>query len=200
MAKDWWHLSPVPGGLGFTRVGVMINSLQLHILCKVILAARAHLYTGIPTWVDPVILLFDNAISPWGRDFDIIYAPISASPDHAFSYKTKRWATLIIYWHYVLHIWNSRLRPNIVRYQSKFDKLYTSFFHIVDIVYRGYGLTLTGQSHRAGLIPILADHAIYRPHDLIRVCKGTVSADTLSFFCAPATHVELPEPSRAPAF
>ncbi|CAH0490616.1 unnamed protein product [Peronospora farinosa] len=47
------------------------------------------------------ICLFDQAISPWGQDFDILYAPVSTSPDYS---KSHRWAQLGDYWHSVLFI------------------------------------------------------------------------------------------------
>ena len=54
-------LPPGQGGLGLTKVCDMVHRLQAHMLCKVILAARAHTFMGLPTWVDPVIRLFDQA-------------------------------------------------------------------------------------------------------------------------------------------
>ncbi|KAL7993904.1 hypothetical protein Plhal703r1_c60g0165281 [Plasmopara halstedii] len=63
-------------------------------LCKVILAGRLTL--NFPSWADPVIRLFDQAISPWGEDFDILYAPVTTSPDYAISRRSKRWAGLCL--------------------------------------------------------------------------------------------------------
>lgn len=71
--RDWWYLPIYQEGLGLTRVGDMVHSLQVHMLYNVILTARTHLVVGIPTWSDPVIRLFDQAIQTWGRDFDILY-------------------------------------------------------------------------------------------------------------------------------
>ncbi|CAI5716704.1 unnamed protein product [Peronospora effusa] len=101
LPKDWWFLPPGLGGLGLTPVSDMIHSLQVHMLCKVIVAARTHSIAGVPSWVEPVIRLFDQAISPWGQDFDILYAPVSTSPDYA---KSHRWAQLGDYWHSVLFV------------------------------------------------------------------------------------------------
>ncbi|CAI5708360.1 unnamed protein product [Peronospora farinosa] len=47
------------------------------------------------------ICLFDQAISPWGQDFDILYASVSTIPDYS---KSHRWAQLGDYWHSVLFI------------------------------------------------------------------------------------------------
>ncbi|RQM12278.1 hypothetical protein DD237_005717 [Peronospora effusa] len=101
LPKDWWFLPPGLGGLGLTPVSDMIHSLQVHMLCKVIVAARTHSIAGVPSWVEPVIRLFDQSISPWGQDFDILYAPVSTSPDYA---KSHRWAQLGDYWHSVLFV------------------------------------------------------------------------------------------------
>ncbi|RQM12288.1 hypothetical protein DD237_005720 [Peronospora effusa] len=59
-------------------------------------STRTHSIAGVPSWVEPVIRLFDQSISPWGQDFDILYAPVSTSPDYA---KSHRWAQLGDYWH-----------------------------------------------------------------------------------------------------
>ena len=55
-----------------------------------------------PTWATSVIRLFYEAIIPWGRDFDIMYAPVTNSLDYANSFRTKRWARPGAYWHSVL--------------------------------------------------------------------------------------------------
>ncbi|UIZ28705.1 hypothetical protein KXD40_009211 [Peronospora effusa] len=159
LPKDWWFLPPGLGGLGLTPVSDMIHSLQVHMLCKVILAARTHSIAGVPSWVEPVIRLFDQAISPWGQDFDILYAPVSTSPDYA---KSHRWAQLEDYWHSVLFVWNTRLRKKLARRQSSFDKL---------------------------SIPILNnEQELFRPSDLYQVCGSTVTCETLSVFLRTLQH------------
>ena len=67
--KDWWFVPQNLGGLGLTSAKDMIHSLQVHMLCKLILAARTHSAKDVPTWAEPVIRLFDVTISPWGQDF-----------------------------------------------------------------------------------------------------------------------------------
>ena len=143
----------------------MIHSLQIHMLCKLILAARTHSTKDVPTWAEPVIRLFDLTIFPWGQDLDILYAPVSTSSDYAQSH---RWTKLEDYWHSVLFIWNIRLRKKITRRQSRFDKLSTSMLHNVDITYKGNGRTLAGQPKPSGLPLSFADHLIFRPSDLFR--------------------------------
>ena len=100
----------------------MIHSLQVYMLCKLILAARTHSAKGVPTWAEPVIRLFDLTISPWGQDFNILYAPVSTSPDYAQSH---HWVRLGDYWYSVIFIWNTRLRKKLTRRQSRFDKSIT---------------------------------------------------------------------------
>ena len=100
----------------------MIHSLQIHMLCKLILAARTHSAKGVLTWAEPVIRLFDLTIFPWEQDLDILYATVSTSPDYA---KSHRWARLGGYWYSVLFIWNARLRKKLTRRQSRFNKLST---------------------------------------------------------------------------
>ena len=97
----------------------MIHSLQIHMLCKLILAARTHSAKGVLTWAEPVIRLFDLTIFPWEQDLDILYATVSTSPDYA---KSHRWARLGGYWYSVLFIGNTRLRKKLTRRQSRFDK------------------------------------------------------------------------------
>ena len=52
LSKDWWFL---PQNLRsfLTSVKDTMHSLQVHMLCKLILAARTHSAKGVSTWVEP---------------------------------------------------------------------------------------------------------------------------------------------------
>ena len=52
--------------------------------------------------------------------------------------------------------------------------------HNVDITYKGNGRTLAGQPKPSGLTLLFADHSIFRPSNLIRVCDGTITNASLS--------------------
>ncbi|KAF4138706.1 hypothetical protein GN958_ATG12101 [Phytophthora infestans] len=160
----------------------MIKSLQLHMLCKVILAGRTPPGTSIPSWADPVIRLFDQAVTPWGKDFDILYAPVSTSPDYVVSRRSTRWSALGVYWHFVLFIWHTLFRGKAARLQVKFDKLTTPLLDNVDIAYSYRGYTLAGTTRPLGLISVLAEQEILRPLELYRACETPVTAETLSQF------------------
>ena len=54
--------------------------------------------------------------------------------------------------------------------------------HNVDITYKGNGRALAGQPKPSGLILLFADHLIFRPIDLFRVCGGTITGASLSAF------------------
>ena len=157
----------------------MIHSLQVDMLCKLILAARTHSAKDDPTWAEPVIRLFDLTIFPWRQDFDILYAPVSTSPDYA---QYHRWAKLEDYWRSVLFIWNTRLREKLTRRQSRFDKLSTPTLHNVDITYKGNGRTLAGQPKPSGLTLRSAEHLFFRPDYLFRVCGDTITGASLPAF------------------
>ncbi|CEG44237.1 uncharacterized protein PHALS_14498 [Plasmopara halstedii] len=180
LPRDWWFLPLSKGGLGLAPIPDTIRSLQLHMLCKVILAGRLTL--NFPSWADPVIRLFDQAISPWGEDFDILYAPVTTSPDYAISRRSKRWAALGSYWHYVLFIWHTQFRRKLTRLQVKFDKLTSPMLNNVEITYGYRGSTLAGTSRPLGLIRVLADQGIFRPAQLFQVCPPPVTAASLSRF------------------
>ncbi|KAI9918891.1 hypothetical protein PsorP6_011255 [Peronosclerospora sorghi] len=83
LPKSWWYLPPGQGRLGLTPISSMLQSLQLQMLCKVIRSSRHPPNQVTPSWAEPIIPLFDQAVSPWGRDYDILYAPVSTSPDYA---------------------------------------------------------------------------------------------------------------------
>ena len=104
LSKNWRFLLPGQDSLGLTKVCDMVQNLQAHMLCKIILAARAHTFMGLPTWVDPVIRLFDQAISPYGHAFDILYAPIATGPGSPMSSSPRRWSSLGPYWHSALFV------------------------------------------------------------------------------------------------
>ncbi|OWY93338.1 hypothetical protein PHMEG_00037317, partial [Phytophthora megakarya] len=152
----------------------------LHMLCKVVVAARTPSLKNNPSWIDPVIQLFDQAVSPWGKDFDILYAPVSTNPDHAVSRRNSRWSILGEYWHFVLFSWNTQFRKKVIRLQVKFDKWTLPFLDNVDIAYSYRGATLAGTSRPLGLVPILAAHSIFRPADLFTLCEPPVTPDKLS--------------------
>ncbi|EEY58983.1 uncharacterized protein PITG_12003 [Phytophthora infestans T30-4] len=180
--RAWWFLPPHNGGLNITPICDMIKSLQLHMLCKVILAERIPPATAIPSWVEPVIRLFDLAVAPWGRDFDILYAPVSTSPDYVISRRSPRWTALGAYWHFVLFTWNTHFRGKAARLQVKFDKMTTPLLDNADIAYSYRGSTLAGTSRPLGLIAILAEQGILRPLELFRACETPVTAETLSLY------------------
>ncbi|TDH72445.1 uncharacterized protein CCR75_005702 [Bremia lactucae] len=182
LSKQWWFLPPDKGGLGLTPISTMIQSLQLNMLCKVILTTRSSLNNAVPSWVDPIIQIFDSAIYPWGINFDILYAPISTSPDFVNASKSPRWLKLGPYWHYVFYTWNVHFRKKIVRMQCKFDKLTTPFLDNVDINYAYRGRTLAGTAKPLQLVSTLSTQRIFRPIDLFQVCPAPITTDALSKF------------------
>ena len=54
--------------------------------------------------------------------------------------------------------------------------------HNVDIPYKGNGRALAGQPKPSGLTLLFADHLIFRPSDLFRVCGGIITGASLSAF------------------
>ncbi|EGZ04866.1 hypothetical protein PHYSODRAFT_461533, partial [Phytophthora sojae] len=180
LPQAWWFLPPGQGGLGITPVADMIRSLQLHMLCKVIIATRQTLGRDVPSWVEPIIRLFDQAVQPWGRDFDILYAPVNTSPDYVVARRLTRWTGLGAYWHFVLFCWNTQFRPKTARLQLKADKRTTPLMDNVDITYGPKGRTLVGTSAPLGMLPILANHSLYRPVDFMLACETPVTAASLS--------------------
>ena len=123
----------------------MIHSLQINMLCKLILSA-AHSAKGVPTWAERVIRLSDLIISPWIQDFDILYEPVSTILDNAQSHCWAKFSLIVrpslgllaLY----LFVWNTRLRKKLTR--PRFDKLSTPPLHNVDITYKGNWRTLAG--------------------------------------------------------
>lgn len=191
LPRTWWSLPPSKGGLGLTPVMDSVRSLQLSMLCKLIVAVRTF-PTALHSWTTPVIHLFNSAVSPWGRDFDILYAPVTTSPDYVVARRLPRWKRLGSYWHSVLFTWHTLLRQKIVRAPNKFDKLTTPFLDNVDLPSGYRGRTLAGASVPVKLISLLAERGIFRPLELFAVCGNPVTAETLSNF--------LQQPSSARAF
>ncbi|TDH71915.1 uncharacterized protein CCR75_005699 [Bremia lactucae] len=181
LSKQWWFLPPDKGGLGLTSLSTMIQSLQLHMLCKVIITTRSSQNNEVPSWVEPVIKLFDNAIYPWGKIFDILYAPSRFCK----RFSSPRWLQLGPYWHFVLFTWNVYFRKKIVRTQCKFDKLTTPFLDNVDISYAYRGRTLAGAANPLQLVTILSNQGVFRPLDLFQVCPAPVTTEALSSFLRP---------------
>lgn len=80
LPETWWFLPPHKGGLGLTISDVM-QSLQLHMLCKVSIAGDR---------------------PPSGKTIHSWAVPVTTTPNYAVSRRSTRWAALRAYWHSVL--------------------------------------------------------------------------------------------------
>ncbi|CEG41107.1 uncharacterized protein PHALS_11272 [Plasmopara halstedii] len=83
LLRDWWVLPLGQGGLGLAPIPNTVRSFQVFMMCKMILIGR--LTPNVTSLADPFIRLFDQAISSWGEHFDILYTPVTTSPDYAIS-------------------------------------------------------------------------------------------------------------------
>ncbi|KAL7682337.1 hypothetical protein Plhal304r1_c050g0133141 [Plasmopara halstedii] len=50
-------------------------------------------------------------MAQWGRPLDILYAPVTTSPNHANTRRENRWSARNSFWHQVLFVWHTKLRP-----------------------------------------------------------------------------------------
>jgi hypothetical protein len=122
LPESWWRVPKTKGGLGIIDIETNIDNLQLSALVRFILQVRKN-PSVIPSWASPIIQLFNEAMQPWGHDFDILYAPVTTSPNHVIARCSERWKTIGNFWHHVLYVWNTRLRPHRTGNASAFNVL-----------------------------------------------------------------------------
>lgn len=178
LAEKWWPVPKTQGGLGLTPVGVSIDALQVSQLVKVIVQARKT-PTNLPAWVDPVIEMFDKAIKPYGRALDILYAPVATSPNHVISRRSDRWAQLSAFWHQVLFVWHTKIRPKCSD-KDNFDNKTVPLLHNADL--RPYAQQQTLAHKPTKLVQALATQGLISSDDILQIAGNPPNASRLSEF------------------
>ncbi|GAB9476026.1 Pollike protein [Globisporangium polare] len=188
LATDWWYTPRSMGGLGLTHVEDSVNALQVHALVRVVHSTRKSPHK-IPSWVSPILEVFGQAIAPWGRPLDILYAPVSTSPNHASTRRENRWSALNSFWHQVLFVWHTKVRPKIASNTSDFDLLSTPLLQNATIRHGSQVRTLA--TRPSALIQRLAQLKIYTAEDIYNMCGSVLTPASL------ATAIQQPGDSRA---
>lgn len=188
LASDWWYTPRSQGGLGLTQFDDSVNALQVHALVRVVRSVRACQHS-LPSWVTPVIEVFRQAMNVWGRPLDILYAPITTSPNHANTRRENRWSTLSSFWHQVLFVWHTKLRPKIQANTSDFDLMSMPLLHNATIRHGSQDRTLA--TRPSALVCRLAQLQLYTALDLSDLCGGPPTPDSL------ARAIQQPGDSRA---
>ncbi|KAF1327265.1 Pollike protein, partial [Globisporangium splendens] len=165
LATDWWY-SKIPRR---SRVRECHHSL--------------------PSWVSPVVEVFQQAMTPWGRPLDILYAPVTTSPNHASTRRENRWSALNSFWHQVLFVWHTKLRPKMPVSASQFDLLSMPLLHNATLRHGSQDRTLA--TRPSALVQRLAQLQLYTAEDIYGLCGSTPTPAAL------ATAIQQPGDSRA---
>ncbi|GAB9465705.1 Pollike protein, partial [Globisporangium polare] len=177
LAEQWWNVPKMRGGLGIIPLETNIDNLQLSALNRLIMHARRS-PTMVASWAAPVIQLFDSAISPWGHDFDILYAPVTSNPNHAISRRSDRWTALGKFWHHTLYVWNTKMKSHRTMEATAFEVLSTPMWNNYDL--RPYSQQHTFAYKPTKIVRVLAELQILTPGDLFQVCGCPASGEILS--------------------
>ncbi len=176
LPRRWWTIPRIDGGLSLPSVEAMIDSLQLHALIRLIQTVRES-PINLPSWVLPIQRLFEREMEGRGRCFDILYVPFTKSPNHPSCRGSQR-SSLGAFWHQVLYLWHTKLRPKGLFSPSAHDCMSTPFLENTNIRY-GAGQRIL-ISNRSFLTNFLQSRQIYTPEDLIDLCGFPLNPTSLS--------------------
>uniref|UniRef100_K3XDF7 Uncharacterized protein n=1 Tax=Globisporangium ultimum (strain ATCC 200006 / CBS 805.95 / DAOM BR144) TaxID=431595 RepID=K3XDF7_GLOUD len=109
-----------------------------------------------------------QAMTPWGRPLDIVYAPVTTSPNHASTRRENRWSALNSFWHQVLFVWHTKLRPKIRTSTSEFDLLSMPLLHNATLRHGSQDRTLA--TRPSALVQRLAQLQLYTAEDIYGLC------------------------------
>jgi hypothetical protein len=177
LSEKWWYLPKSSGGLGLTPIETSIECLQVSQLVRLVVDVR-NTPGAIQEWADPILQLFDSVIRPWGTALDILYAPIATSPNHVVSRRPGRWTNLGRFWHQVLFVWSTKVRPQCDPRTNVFDIATTPLWHNAEI--RPYAQNNTFAYKPTKLVRQLADIGICTPLDFFSMCGNPPNAVLLS--------------------
>ena len=114
----WLYLPRRMGGLGLPNIATSIKVLRLRTVVN-LLSLQSSSVNVLP-WMDPVIDLMHQVVTPLGHGLDILFLPIPKTTNGSqFIQRLGR------FWFSVLRTWQNHLAPLRIPFQDSFSKIHT---------------------------------------------------------------------------